>query len=146
MKALAETPAIESGFLGRGWSFPPSFDLASGGVRMVEGEQDIRQSIHLILGTVPGERQMLPPFGCDLEQFVFGPVDLSVQTMISTIVRRALLNYEPRINVVAVQVRLENDAQRSAILIEIDYVVRTTNRRYNLVYPYYLNESGNTPS
>jgi phage baseplate assembly protein W len=112
---------------------------------MAEGEDDIRQSIRLILGIAPGERQMLPPFGCDLGQFVFGPVDTTVQTMVGTLVKRALLDYEPRINVEAVDVTLENSSERSALRIEIDYFVRTTNRRYNLVYPYYLNEGTAIP-
>jgi phage baseplate assembly protein W len=136
-------------FLGTGWAFPITFDLhplkpkdgrPEPQARMREGEDDIKQSIRLIFGIAPGERQMLPAFGCDLSQFIFGPVDLSVRTMIGTVVKRALLDYEPRINVLDVRVVLENSAARSALLIEVEYVVRTTNRRYNLVYPYFLSD------
>jgi phage baseplate assembly protein W len=139
-------PAAESSFLGRGWAFPPSFDHFSRTVGMVEGEDDIRQSISLILGIAPGERQMLPPFGTDMAQFVFGPLDLSVMTMIETELRSALLNYEPRINVEEISVEPATDNGRQAIIITIDYSVRSTNRRYNLVYPYYLNEATGIPS
>ena len=142
-------PVSDSRFLGTGWAFPITFALHPLGTkvsrpepqaRMQVGEEDIRQSIRLIFGIAPGERQMLPDFGCDLSQFVFGPMDLSTRTMIATVVKRALLDYEPRINVLEVKVELENSAARSAILIGVDYVVRTTNRRYNLVYPYYLTD------
>ncbi|MBI2512809.1 MAG: GPW/gp25 family protein [Opitutae bacterium] len=144
MSAPLEHWPQDSAFLGRGWAFPPTFDVDTGQARLVQGEEDIRQSIHLILGMAPGERQMLPKFGCDLTQFVFGAVDTSVKTMIATLVQRALLDYEPRINVTAVDVALENDSARSAILVGIDYVVRATNRRYNLVYPYYVHEGSGT--
>lgn len=133
--------ATESAFLGQGWSFPPTFNRYHRGVLLVQGDDDIQQSIRLILSIAPGERQMLPPFGCDLSQFVFGPNDTTVAAMIETEVRTALRNYEPRIYVNTVTVEPQPDAAASAILITIDYTVSTTNRRYNLVFPYYLNEA-----
>lgn len=140
------TPARDSGFLGRGWGFPPAFNRFTRGVEMVEGEADIHQSLNLIFTIAPGQRQMLPQFGCDLAQFVFQPLDLSLTTMIETTVRRALLDYEPRINVNNITVVPGADAARQEILITVDYTIRTTNRRYNLVYPYYLNEATGIPS
>jgi hypothetical protein len=83
---------------------------------------------------------MLPQFGCNLAQFVFVALDTSVCTMIATEVRSALLAYEPRIDVSQVTVAPAADSHRNQILISIDYVVRSTNRRYNLVYPFYQNE------
>ena len=139
-------PAHESAFLGRGWSFPPSFDPVLHRANMVEGEADIVQSINLIFAITPGQRQMLPQFGCDLAQFVFQPLDLSLATMIETTIRRALLNYEPRINVNNVTAVAGADTARQEVLVTVDYTVRTTNRRYNLVYPYYLNEATGVPS
>ena len=138
-------PAQESAFLGRGWSFPPAFDRFSRGVEMVQGEKDIEQSLRLIFGITPGQRQMLPQFGCDLAQFLFQPLDTSLETMIETVVSRALLDYEPRINVNGVTVTQGDDITRQEILIAVTYTVRSTNRRYNLVYPYYLNEATGIP-
>lgn len=138
-------PAQNSAFLGRGWSFPPTFDRFTRGVELVQGDKDIEQSIRLILGITPGQRQMLPAFGCDLAQFLFQPLDTSMATMIETVIRRALLDYEPRINVNAVTVVEGEDAERQEIGITVDYSVRTTNRRYNLVFPYYLNEASGMP-
>ncbi len=134
-------PAADSSFLGQGWSFPPTFDLFSRGAALVQGDEDIEQSIRLIFHIAPGERQMLPPFGCDLRQFVFGPNDTSVEAMIESEVRAALRNYEPRIYVDLVTVEPGGDNGQSGIVITVDYTVSTTNRRYNLVFPYYLNEA-----
>ena len=138
-------PAQESAFLGRGWAFPPAFDRFTCGAEMVQGDQDIEQSIRLIFGITPGQRQMLPPFGCDLAQFAFQPLDTSLATMIETVVSRALLDYEPRINVNSVTVVPGDDIGGQQIIITVAYSVRSTNRRYNLVYPYYLNEATGVP-
>jgi len=137
--------AAESAFLGQGWSFPPMFDRFSRGVALVQGVEDIEQSIRLILGIAPGERQMLPAFACDLSQFVFGPDDPSVEAMIESEVAAALRNYEPRIYVERVTVVPDSDSAARGILITIAYTVCSTNRRYNLVYPYYLNEATGIP-
>lgn len=139
------TPAQDSGFLGRGWSFPPTFNRFTRGVEMVSGDTDIEQSLRLIFGITPGQRPLLPEFGCDLAQFLFQPLDTSMATMIETVVRRALLDWEPRINVNAVTVTPGADTARQEIRIAVDYAVRTTNRRYNLVFPYYLNEAAGLP-
>ncbi len=139
-------PAQDSAFLGRGWSFPPAFNRFTRGADMVQGETDIEQSIRLIFAITPGQRQMLPPFGCDLAQYVFQPLDLSLATMIETTIRRALLDYEPRINVLNVTAVPGSDTARQEVLVTVDYAIRSTNRRYNLVYPYYLNEATGIPA
>jgi phage baseplate assembly protein W len=133
--------SADTAFLGQGWSFPPTFDRYSRGVALVPGVEDIEQSIRLIFSIAPGERQMLPQFACDLGQFVFGPNDSSVEAMIESEVRAALRNYEPRIYVEAVTVTPDPGNAPAGILIAVDYTVSTTNRRYNLVFPYYLNEA-----
>lgn len=138
-------PVQDSGFLGRGWSFPPTFDRFTRGVELVQGDADIEQSLRLIFGITPGQRPLLPEFGCDLVQFLFQPLDTSMATMIETVVRRALLDWEPRINVNAVTVTPGADTARQEIRINVDYAVRTNNRRYNLVFPYYLNEAAGLP-
>jgi len=128
--------AQANAFLGRGWSFPPAFDKAiTRGAEMVEGVADIEQSIRLILGTTPGERTMLPVFGCPLRGFLFRKVDLSTETMIRDAVSYALLHYEPRIVVNAIQVS-GTQANEGQIDVAIDYTVRATNSRANMVYPY----------
>ena len=132
--------AQANAFLGRGWSFPPTFDqtLAPGAV-MVDGVEDIEQSIRLILGTTPGQRTLLPDFGCPLSQFLFQALDLTTETMIKDAVSHALLHWEPRITVNTIQVSGEQ-ANEGRIDVAIDYTVRATNSRANLVYPYWRTE------
>lgn len=134
-------PSEHTSFLGRGWSFPPAFDAYDGSAEMVAGQEDVQQAIQLILSVTPGERQMFPEFGCNLRQFVFGGLDASTITMMETEVRSALLHFEPRIDVDRIVVTRAADNTPGAVVITIDYRVRDSNRRYNLVYPYYLNEA-----
>ncbi len=136
--------AGDSSFLGRGWSFPPEFTKPQGlpgalGAVMVEGVADIEQCIGIILSTQPGERTMEPKFGCPLADFLFRSIDATLKAMVVSKVRAALRRYEPRILVDAVTV----DASASAegrLEIGIEYRVRTTNSRHNMVYPYCVGE------
>lgn len=125
-------------FLGRGLAFPVGTDLA-GAVTTARGEDDIEQSIRIILGTVPGERVMRPQFGCGIHERVFDSIDTTTRTLMEEDVRDALLEWEPRIEVESVSVAEESD-ERGKLLIEIDYRVRATNTEENLVYPFYLEE------
>ncbi len=128
----------EKAFLGRGWAFPIQ-PGPSGEVLMVEYEEDIRQSIRIILGTNPGERVMRPDFGAGLNALVFEPVNTTTMALVQHRVELALVTWEPRINVQSVQVST-SPQERNLLLIEINYQVRHTNTFYNLVYPFYLLE------
>ncbi|MDQ1450760.1 MAG: uncharacterized protein QOK38_626 [Acidobacteriaceae bacterium] len=132
---------LDSGkaFLGRGLSFPPAVDT-SGQVAMVAYEQDIRQSLQIILATNHGERVMRPEFGAGLRDFVFEPADLSTMHRLQQRVQEALIDWEPRIRVNSVDVSLDAST-RSTLSISITYTVRATNNIANLVYPFYLLES-----
>jgi phage baseplate assembly protein W len=121
-------------FLGRGWSFPPRFDAHTGGVDLVEAEEDIRQSLYVLLTTLPGERVMVPTYGCSLQSFVFAALDANTQTQIRRLVSDAILYYEPRIDVVDIAIDID-DTNGSASL-RIEYVVRQTNSRSNAVIPF----------
>ncbi|NEQ30867.1 MAG: GPW/gp25 family protein [Leptolyngbya sp. SIO4C5] len=126
-------------FLGRGWGFPPAFSRQAG-AKMVAAETDILQSLKIILSTRPGERLMQPDFGCELSQFLFEEMSQAVITSIRSVVADALLYHEPRIKVDRVDVDA-SQAEAGLLLIQIDYTVRQTNTRSNLVYPFYLNEA-----
>jgi phage baseplate assembly protein W len=126
-------------FLGRGLSFPPAVDT-SGQVAMVAYEEDIRQSLQIILATNHGERVMRPEFGAGLRDFVFEPADLSTMHRLQQRVQEALIDWEPRIRVNGVDVTLDPNT-RSTLFISITYTVRATNNVANLVYPFYLLES-----
>ena len=123
-------------FLGRGWAFPVEPD-DRGTIQLSRGREDIEESIRLILETAKGERVMRPDFGCGIHDFAFATVDRSTLTLVETSVRDALREWEPRIEVLTVDVSTaEIDAGK--LRIEIEYRVRETNNEFNLVYPYYL--------
>jgi phage baseplate assembly protein W len=128
-------------WLGRGWSYPVQIDPAQGGPAYVEYEDDIRQSIIIILGTSPGERVMRPNFGCGIHDLVYDVIDTAMLTRVETSVRDALIGYEARIEVTSVRADplLAADGQ---LLIELEYRVRRTNQIGNLVYPFYFREGG----
>ena len=129
----------EKAFLGVGWAFPPHLDVMQVPA-MVAYEEDIRQSIMIIMGTEPGERIMRPDFGAGLTRFVFEPANTTTMALIQTRVHDALVDWEPRIEVITVKVTLDPN-ERNLLLIEVTYRVRATNTLHNLVYPFYLQEA-----
>jgi uncharacterized protein len=125
-------------FLGVGLGFPPRLD-AGGALQRAEYEDSVRQSILIILRTAKGERVMRPSFGCGIHDLVFASVTSATFARVTEEVRDALLFFEPRIDVLDVQVTA--DGAGEVLRISIDYEVRATNNVFNLVYPFYL-ESG----
>ncbi|MCB9101766.1 MAG: GPW/gp25 family protein [Anaerolineales bacterium] len=128
-------------FLGVGWCFPIELD-ANGQIKQAAYEESVRQSIWIILGTAKGERLMRPDFGCGMHDLVFAPNTASTAGQVSEAVQEALLSFEPRIDVIDVQVTPGSQGQ--VLLISLDYRVRATNNVFNLVYPFYL-ERGTVP-
>jgi phage baseplate assembly protein W len=132
----------EKAFLGVGWAFPVALD-PQGEVHMAAYEEDVRQAIRIILGTNHGERVMRPDFGAGLRALLFEPMSVTTLSLAQHYVERALIEWEPRIDLLDVRVGFDKgDPSRGRLLIEIDYRVRATNTFYNLVYPFYLLEGG----
>jgi phage baseplate assembly protein W len=127
-------------FLGRGWKFPVNVN-AKGEIEKSEHEEDIKEAIWIILSTSKGERVMRPDFGCGIYEFVFATINTATLGLIEASVREALTFWEPRIELVNVNVSAEKAAE-GKLLISIDYRVRTTNNEFNLVFPFYLKEGG----
>ena len=125
-------------FLGVGWAFPIGFE--SHRLKRAEYEDSIRQSIRIILETARGERVMRPDFGCGLHERVFAVNDSSTRGVVADDVREALLQCEPRVDVLDVNVTAAGN-EDEVLRISIDYRVRSTDNRFNLVYPFYLNRS-----
>ena len=125
-------------FLGVGWAFPPGVG-SDGGNAIVVYEEDVKQSIRIILGTDKGERVMRPNFGAGLRSFVFGPKSSTTLQRVKTRVQDALTTWEPRIDVMQVKVTID-PRERSKMLIDVTYRVRSTNTLQNLVFPFYLQE------
>jgi len=131
-----EEKATSAGFLGRGWAWPPAFDHGSGEVEMLAGEADIRNSIELMLATYPGERELAPLYGANMQDLVFEPMDLGTKTMMRQRLMDRMRINEPR--VVPEDVRFEEDSLQGILTLHVTYRVIATNNRYNLVYPYYM--------
>lgn len=129
-------------FLGIGVGFPLALDARHAIVR-AEYEESVRQSIWIILGTAKGERVMRPEFGCGIHDLVFENMSAGTVGRINRAVHEALLRLEPRITVTNVDVRA-GGGEGNVLLISIDYEVRATNNAFNLVYPFYLQQSART--
>lgn len=134
-----EKEFINDDFLGKGWSFPPSFRKEIMGVEMTEKEDDIEKSLHILLTTATGERLMEPRYGCNMEELVFESLNTTTKTLMKDKIQTAILYFEPRIDVTKIELN-DTDQLEGKVLIEIEYIVRATNSRFNFVFPYYINE------
>lgn len=136
----AQNPDEAKAFLGVGWAFPLSLDVqVTGDFALSVYEQNIRESISIILQTNPGERVMRPDFGAGLDSFLFAPIDGTTMPRMARQVREALIDWEPRIIVQDVTVTADMSAA-STLLISMTYQIRVTNTVHNLVYPFFLDE------
>jgi uncharacterized protein len=123
-------------FIGSGWKFPLTINNR-GGIELARGERDVQESIRIILSTPIGERRMRPLFGCGVHDLTFATNDPTTHGLIQHYVVEALTLWEPRIAVTDVRVT-SDPAEPARVLVEIDYDLRSTNERRNLVYPFYL--------
>lgn len=125
-------------FLGTGWQFPVRTNRR-GDVELSSGIDDIEESIRIILGTAKGERVMRPEFGCGIHDYLFESMNATAFTLVEAAVEDALVQWEPRIEVLGVDASREG-TERGRLAISIDYRVRSSNTEHNLVYPFYLTE------
>jgi phage baseplate assembly protein W len=123
-------------FLGVGWKFPVELDEA-GQIATARYEESVRQAIWIVLGTARGERIMRPDFGCGVHDLVFAVNSAGTAGRVASDVRQALLQWEPRIDVLDVQVA-SKPGEPNVLMISIEYRVRSTHNVFNLVYPFYL--------
>jgi uncharacterized protein len=125
-------------FLGVGWKFPLQV-TPNGKIARARHEQRIEESVYLILSTAKGERVMMPDFGCGIHDLVFAPNNPATTSVIIQNVRDALVNYEPRIDLLDVNVETSLE-EPNLLLIRIDYRIRSNNTLANLVYPFFITE------
>ena len=124
--------------LGTGWAFPPD-PTTTGRFELASDDERIRQSMWLVLATAPGERVMLPDFGCGIHDLVFQPNTAAIRASVAAEVRDALTRWEPRIDVI--DVRVTSSAEQPDVMaVDVDYRLRATNAVFNLVYPLFLTE------
>jgi phage baseplate assembly protein W len=131
---------VYTSFLGSGWSFPPRF--ANGGVEMAHDEQDIAESLAILFGTTQGERFQQPKYGLDMQALLFEPMSTTLLTFLKDRVRTAILIHEPRIKLLNLEIAGTGaDADAGNLSILLEYEVRATNSRFNLVFPFYRTDS-----
>jgi len=133
---------MSSDFQGMGWSFRELVAPKDQGGGVVPSlfEDAVRQSVWLILATAPGERVMRPDFGCRIHELLFATASAATVGRAAQAVREALVRWEPRIDVLGVDVAPDR-AEPALLRVRVDYRVRTTDNRFNLVYPFYLERS-----
>lgn len=122
-------------FLGQGWAFP--VHASAGKVVLASDAADIAQAILIILQTAPGERVMLPSFGCRINELVFAANNATATSLAQLYVKQALDRWEPRIQVSSVTAEVVA-GQANQLLITVEYVIRAKNQPANLVYPFFL--------
>ena len=127
-------------YLGKGWDFPPIFHEKRGEVKIISDIEDIEKSLQIIITTKRGERLMRPKFGCDLADQLFENLNATQTTIMKTRIREAIVLYEPRIEVIKIALDTQNFLE-GKFLIKIEYMVRATNTRRNIVFPYYITEA-----
>lgn len=128
-------------YLGTGWAFPPTF-IKNVGVEMVSEEEDIRQSLQILFSTTIGERIFRFDYGCNIKQFVFDEMNLSIKTLIADHIKQSVLYFEPRIKVESIDIEIKEPLE-GTLWINIEYIVLKTNNRSNMVYPFYFREGTN---
>ncbi|WP_074405566.1 MULTISPECIES: GPW/gp25 family protein [Aquimarina] len=129
-------------FLGTGWGFPPEFNKTAKHVLMTSNEEDIKKSLEILLTTRLGERIMVPNYGCNLDELLFKPLDRTLKTFVIELIKTAILYHEPRIDVIKIDIS-ETDELEGKLLVKIDYLIRSTNSRRNVVFPFYKEEGTN---
>lgn len=129
-------------FLGIGWAFPPTFSGKVDFTEMTEGEADIKQSLLILLSTVPGERVHRPEYGCGIHKMVYEKMNSNTMTLFKHMIEKAVLLFEPRITLNDIQFNFNNENE-GLLEIQLNYTVRLTNSRSNIVYPFYLREGTN---
>jgi len=126
-------------FLGTGWSFPPQFIKDAGQVLMTSDEADIEASLRLLFGTAEGERFLRPKYGLDLRALLFDPISTTMSTLLKERITTAILIYEPRIHLVDLTLDASQQFE-GKFRIFLDYSIRATNSRFNLVFPFSASE------
>lgn len=142
MDKINNSNELENHFLGSGWAFPVTFSVGNYRLSTSWYEDNVNDSINIILQTNIGERSMQPNFGSGMQQYFFRKMSDNLKGQLADSVKNALLHYEPRITVQDVKVSYA-DIVNGLVEINIFYVYNQTNSRHNYVYPFHLKEGTN---
>ena len=127
-------------FLGTGWSFPPEFSDNGRSIATVSGSDDVRQSLEILFGTRLNERILQEEYGSSLQDFLFEEINAGILNQLRRLISEAILYHEPRVELNAVNLDVDRQIE-GLILIKIDYSIPASNTRFNMVYPFYLQEA-----
>ncbi len=83
---------------------------------------------------------MRPDYGCNLEDMLFESVNESLLTYIKDLISKSILYYEPRIQLKKIDILTDNVVE-GKVKVEVDFIVRSSNTRFNFVYDYYQREA-----
>ena len=139
---MATKKLIENkGFLGRGWKFPPTFTKGYNSAELSQFEQDVRESLDILLSTLKGERVIRPDYGTNVHNLIFENLDTNTGTLVADELKKSILLHEPRIFVD--KITPSQEELNGTLEMQIDYTIIATNTRYNIVYPFYFTEGTN---
>ncbi len=129
----------ERGFLGSGMKFPPQVNTATGRFMVSSEEESVKESVYLILMTQKTERFLRPEFGSNLMSYTFMDINMTTVNMMIRSLTEQILKQEPRIGEVVITT--DSQVKEGCLLVNIDYTIRSSQIRDNLVFPFYLNAS-----
>ena len=127
------------GFLGSGMKFPPQVNTATGRFVVSSEEESVKESVYLILMTQKTERFLRPEFGSNLMSYTFMDINMTTVNMMIRSLTEQILKQEPRIGEVVITT--DSQVKEGCLLVNIDYTIRSSQIRDNLVFPFYLNAS-----
>ena len=124
-------------FLGQGMKFPPQLDKATGRVKVSSDAENIKEAVYIILMTQKGERWLRPDFGSSILNYTFMDTSNTMLNIMCRQIVNELMENEPRIK--DVDVKVEEHRSDDCLIVRIDYTIRETNTKDNIVFPFYLN-------
>jgi len=136
---VVNSEGLKSGFLGRGWQFPPTFSNGGAHMNMASGDALVKSALGVLLTTAKNERLMYPHYYCNLNQFLFQNANYQLYSQIKVTIEEAILHYEPRVKLHEIDVA-PSPTNPTLLMVDIHYTVIQTNTRRNMVFPFYLNE------
>jgi uncharacterized protein len=129
--------ALEQNFLGRGWAFPPQWQVEGNHVSMVEGVEDINQSLQILFTTELGERVMQPQYGSALKSMIFEDINEHFKNYMRLVLTRSVSLFEARIKPIKMDFSAD-DLNEGRYIMHLEYIIQANNQRANFVFPFYL--------
>ena len=92
----------------------------------------IRNSIVNLFNTSPGDRILLPDYGCNLKSYIFVNMSESTSRLLGRSIKTAIEQWEPRVNVVSINVDSYESLQEYVITLVLQVPFLPTGQTLNL--------------